>query len=179
MSLAAALDRNPLAEPAALRHPAAWDCSGGVPARGRPGRPAHRAPEALERILPGRRADSAPKPGTRPLSVCALLYGRRLVPFSRKWLIVEALRRAAEWPPKQGRHTTTAHNPAELDGRAQPNMVESPIRSGSGGMDRPGRRADPVAALSPRQACGTRHLARVSEIKRCVAACEDSPHRIA
>ena len=37
VSRAAALDRNPLAELAALRHPAAWDCLGGVPARGRPG----------------------------------------------------------------------------------------------------------------------------------------------
>ena len=79
--------------------------------------------------------------------------------------------------PKQGRRTTTAQNPAELDGRAQPNRVEAPIRSGSGGVDWLGRRAERAPALSPRQACGTRHLARVPEIKRWVGACADAPHQ--
>ena len=44
-------------------------------------------------------------------------------------------------------------------------------------MDRLWRRAERAPALSPRQACGTRHLARVPEIKRWVGACADAPHQ--
>ena len=83
--------QNP-AEPAALRHPAAWGRPGGVPPRGRPGRPARRPLDALELNLPGPGAGSAPNPGAQPLPPRGLLCGRRLVPVSRKWLMRAANR---------------------------------------------------------------------------------------
>ena len=62
---------------------------------------------------------------------------------------------------------------------AEPNRTGLKRRSGAaqGGVDRLGRRAERAPALSPRQACGTRHLARVPEIKRWVGACADAPHQ--